>query len=664
MTESFRRVSSVVVFVGVALGALALWIRTQSAGPQIPGEAATERHTVASLEAARVRTVFVRPGDPVALGAPVVSLETSDLDTALAVARGQLEELLAQVEAKTLDYARGVEERRLELRSRLAAARAEVAVAKTAAAARDAELQVLTKELARLDEVVRSGLAEVDRLSQMRARQERLSGEARYAPRALAEYQQLAEQMGTALDRIGDEDLAIQLRPLRAAADTQSRRIDDLLARRSRRVLRAPVAGQVGTVSRSAGDAVRAGDPVLEIIGVRARRMIAYVPEEAARKLTPGSRVEATSKDRSINGTATGTVEQLGPEIVLLPRRFWPRPDFPLYGRPAHVRLDAGAMLLPGEATTVRAIRGGAVAATTPDSSTQLALVPSALLGVTRVEPSGALWLPERQRFLVVSDDTGYEGRGEHSPLVLLASADGHFDEAPLPIEGIGEISDLEGVTRAPDGSIWLMCSQSRSRKGKLPTKRQCLLRTKLESSGLRVTGQVALFQAIVDNHDPDTLGRLGIGMDLDIEGVAWHDGGLLLGLKGPQDGEGRAILWHLKDPDALVDGRGFARGAAELQVAGVLKLPTGPTEAPGGVSELLVDGGRLFLLSTLAEGPDAGAAWVVDLPLGGPLPKRLATWTGVKPEGLGRGGDGRLTVFFDTGDETPRVTRLSTETP
>ncbi len=661
MTYHLRRWASLAVWVAAATAALALWVQTEGRDA-LPAQVEIERHLVGSLEAARLRAVFVRSGDPVAAGQSVASLDTSDLDAELVVARGRLEERLAETDAETDAFARTTRERRIELQGRLASARAEVATQHTRNAARRAELKTLGSELKRLDGVVNSGLAELDRLSDLRARQERLSREARHAPKALDAYRQIAQRMGEALDAIGDADLAVRVRPVRARAETQARRIDELLARRARRVLVAPVDGHVTRILHGAGDAVGASDPVLEIVASRAGRLVAYMPEGAARRLKPGAPIEARARDRSVTATAQGVVERLGPGIVELPPRFWPRPTTPVFGRAVHIRLARNAQLLPGEAATVVALKGAAVAAPALMDGTLPASVPPELAALTRVEPSGAVWLPERGRFLVVSDDTGIEDRNEHVPWALTATADGQFDAAPLVIDGAGSISDLEAVALGPDGSLYLLCSQSQSRKGKRPRKRQRFIRARLDGPRLKVTGQIELYSALVAALDTEKLQRLGVGASLDIEGMTWHDGGLLIGLKAPTNRRGRAALWHLTRPDALFDGPGLVSGGAEVRPFRGLDLPTGRSGAMGGVSDLLAEGETLYLLSTLADGPDAGAAWRLDLSKPHAQPERLATWDGLKPEALGRAPKGALVVFFDRGDDAPRYTRLATD--
>ena len=53
-----------------------------------------------------------------------------------------------------------------------------------------------------------------------------------------------------------------------------------------------PAHGIVGTIHHRAGDVVRGGDPLVELLDDERRHLIAYIPSAAATKLHPGTRVE------------------------------------------------------------------------------------------------------------------------------------------------------------------------------------------------------------------------------------------------------------------------------------------------------------------------------------------------------------------------------------
>jgi hypothetical protein len=283
--------------------------------------------------------------------------------------------------------------------------------------------------------------------------------------------------------------------------------------------------------------------------------------------------------------------------------------------------------------------------------------VPAALRQRSRFEPSGLLWSPQRQRLLVVSDDTGQKHADDHAPWLFTMDRDGRVDPEPLPLRGVESISDLESMAEAPDGTVYLLASQSLSRKGRRPPPRQWLLRAEADADGLRVTGRVALYDAILAGLAAERRAELGVSAELDIEGLAWFRGGLLLGLKAPPSAAGEALLWYLADVDGVLDSRIAPAEAVSLFAR--LPLPTCAANAPGGISGLYLDGARLFVLSSLVEGGPCGAAWRVDLPLGAAAPIKIAEWPGRQPEGIARVSPKELIVVFDAGDAVPSFTRL-----
>ena len=102
---------------------------------------------------------------------------------------------------------------------------------------------------------------------------------------------------------------------------------------------------------------------------------------------------------------------------------------------------------------------GGAEAAEHSSKNTRMMAVPSKLAAATRLELSGAVWLPEHQRFVVISDDTGLSSVKAQPPWVFTVSADGQFDPTPITLTGAGEVSDLESIAKSPDGDVYLLSS-------------------------------------------------------------------------------------------------------------------------------------------------------------------------------------------------------------
>ncbi|MBN2362193.1 MAG: hypothetical protein JXR83_22265 [Deltaproteobacteria bacterium] len=313
--------------------------------------------------------------------------------------------------------------------------------------------------------------------------------------------------------------------------------------------------------------------------------------------------------------------------------------------------------------------------ATSPTSEPRAIAVPPALAAISRLEPSGLAWAPALDRFLVVSDDTGLaDGDDEGAPWLFAMDRAGRLDPAPLAIRGVERVSDLEAIADAGDGSYYLVCSQSKSSRGKRPAKRTCLIRIAVEGRTLRALGQIDLLGSILDAARAEGgaawLRELGLqvagtavpgrrDVQLNIEGAAVRDGALLLGLKQPLDDRGRAAIWELRQPDRLFTTRRLRRGDLSRIASVALTAEVGGRSAPAGIAELLAldDGGLLIAATSPTRGPQSGALWLL---LRGGAAVRVASFAGLKPEGVSLGPDrGTLYVVFDRQQETPQWATL-----
>jgi hypothetical protein len=236
----------------------------------------------------------------------------------------------------------------------------------------------------------------------------------------------------------------------------------------------------------------------------------------------------------------------------------------------------------------------------------------------------------------------------------------GRVDPEPLVIAGVDALSDLEAIAPAPDGGLYVLASQSRSRKGKRPAARQRFVHVALTELGARAVA-VAPFATLLDDAGPDALARLGLTStaELDIEGMtATGAGGLLLGLKAPLNPRGEAQIWHLARPDALLAAGHLDAGEIAPWGAIPLSVTADGARVPAGIAELLeLEDGSLLVAAT-ASGADPqrqdGALVHVAGRTGLGDPRTVQIFPGLKPEGLARTGQA-VVVTFDTGAEPPR---------
>lgn len=263
-------------------------------------------------------------------------------------------------------------------------------------------------------------------------------------------------------------------------------------------------------------------------------------------------------------------------------------------------------------------------------------------------ELSGLAWSEPHQGFLAVSDDTGLDAENtKHAPVVFVLDGSGALQPKAVRLEGLKSLNDAESITPGPKGTFFLATSHSPNTKGKTPKPRRQLLHLQPNGEALAVVGKTDL----TGSDAPAMLKALGLPPNgrLDIEGLAYDGEGILFGLKSPLTAEGKAVVARLDNPvEALAGEKPKVSKVVELELC----RGSGSMRLCEGISELLrLDDGSLVVAANLpkgATGPEGGAVWWVQAPLGSKAPVEMARWPGLKPEGLARKADGAVLVVFD----------------
>jgi hypothetical protein len=293
--------------------------------------------------------------------------------------------------------------------------------------------------------------------------------------------------------------------------------------------------------------------------------------------------------------------------------------------------------------------------------------VPAALRArVPQVELSGIAWAAPLGRYLVVIDDSiDLRDDQRHAPFVLAMDTRGRLDPEPVPVDGVDAIADAEAIAAGAKDTFYLLTSHSPNKKGKLAKARRQLLQLHLTGRRLQVTGTLDLLDgaggigaALLKLHLP-------AGTDVDLEGVAFHQNALFIGLKAPLAPDGQAIILRLDRPAAAFTAGKLPPGALAPWATVELRIESGglpPDDAPvhQGIADLFFGpDGTLFLCANAPKGGPSdggGALWRVDKP----APDRMTAhqlqhFTGFKPEGVTVAPDGKtLTVVFDRGRHDP----------
>lgn len=681
------------IWLGTMAAVAALWPRLYDGA--VRGFAEGVVYQVAAPQAGAVATVRVGLGQRVRAGDVLATLDARELAAELEILAAERRRVEAELIAVAAETDTRVDETTRDIEATIGAAERALALARADRAVRADELAAMGAQASVLAELVESRMADRRELDTLAVQ---------YAPRKrelktdAALIAQLAEQASTARARRGDipADAARQATdPLRAELAVLGHREQLLALRHDALTLRAPADGEVTALHLRPGEVVAAGAPVLSLGGSgshrdpTAVRVLVCLGELQAAEVTPGD--AAVLHPTGPGGLAIPAhVTHLAPHVGELPLRCRRDPQAPEWGRAAYVALDDRSPLLPGQSFSV-VFAGrpsphvdppgppesfestepaepsgpppapGERVAAAPAVPAEIT-VPGDLLARTRFEPSALVWAPRLDRFVVVSDDTGRAGRDEHLPWLFTMDAHGRVDPEPLVLAGVDRLSDLESIAAAPDGGLYVLASQSHSRKGKSPPARQRFVHVALDADGARATAAVRL-AGLLEHAGDEVWAGLGLTgtAELEIEGMtATADGGLLLGLKAPLGPQGEALIWHLRRPDALLATGTLDAGELTLWGRIPLAVTADGESTDGGISELLeLADGSLLVAATASRGePDRQDGAIVHAAGRGGLadPRPVRVFPGLKPEGLARNASGTgVVVVFDASADVPR---------
>lgn len=109
-----------------------------------------------------------------------------------------------------------------------------------------------------------------------------------------------------------------------------------------------PFGGVVREIFFNPGQTVRMGEPIMTIVARDASHVVCYVRDH--QRIQPQLLMKVKVRVRSLPvRTVEGTVDQVGPQVVRIPRQHLQDPQLVEWGLPIRVRIDRAAGLRPGE---------------------------------------------------------------------------------------------------------------------------------------------------------------------------------------------------------------------------------------------------------------------------------------------------------------------------
>lgn len=456
------------------------------------------------------------------------------------------------------------------------------------------------------------------------------------------------------------------------------RELNLLLEEKNNLYIFSQVTGIIGSVQCKTGERISPFDPIMTLHKKSPSYIKGFIHESTIANISVGGKVRVISvSDPSYS--VIGDVVGIGSRIIEYPRRLRRMLAVQVYGREVRIRIPEGNKFLLGEKVLVRtnpeAKQEAAVfsgnnllvpeayteeflpfSATVTESPVYPIKVSKGMEDIANIEASGVLYLRDLKKYLVISDTTKNK-----KPILYLMDELGNVDDWIL-IHGLKKIDDMEAITEDEEGNIYISCSQSFTKKGRLTEERKLLLRLKRDRAFLRLDKQVCLYDLILNaaarNKKAEWAQFITVGgneAELNIEGIFHFQGSLYLGFKSPLQ-NGRAVIIEIPDISMVFDSNRLDENS--IRIGNEFDLINRIHGVPSGISALCLHKQNLYILSradtnNYGESQKSGSLWMYDMEAD--KLEHIMDFKDLKPEGLACNVEkDEFLIVFDHGRSKP----------
>lgn len=274
---------------------------------------------VSASEAGRIDRLMVAKGDRVEEGQVVAYLDRYAVRRAERdLAASQLAEAQAQLAAQRRLGQAQVQEANTRLEQVNAPQQSAIAAQVAAVQSLQAQLNVAEIDLARFQQLHRSGAIARQELDRQQAAVNQLRAD---VANAQATQQRLEQARATDMTNAEAQLAAVQanttLAQLQSRVDSAAKTLALAEAQLALTVVRSPQAGQVLDVLAYPGEAVAPGSgPIVSLGDTRQMYVVSEVYETDIGRVKLGQPVTITSRNGAFPGSLTGTVEEIGLQIA------------------------------------------------------------------------------------------------------------------------------------------------------------------------------------------------------------------------------------------------------------------------------------------------------------------------------------------------------------
>ena len=456
--------------------------------------------------------------------------------------------------------------------------------------------------------------------------------------------------------------------PLLVEIDDIKKQLEGLEEEKKALFVFASFDGLVGAVNFRMGERVSSFTTILTLSPESPTYVEGFVHESLKTKLEVGEVVHVNSS--SGGQRILGKVVSVGSRIVLMPARLMTYPNAQIYGREVVVEIPESNGLLHGEKVQIKPpfnfIQVSQANASSQTNLVQqhlsqepgLMTIPTAVSKRFSFEPSGAIYLDDLKKFLVISDDTDKQ----KSAVLFLVNLNGHVDEQTISIPGLAKVSDFESISQ--NGShIYLMTSQGVNKNGKDKEERNLLVR--LKRSGLTLSGTESvnfkplLMKAIEGSADKKMkdIFSQSKSKDIEIESHFIIDSDLYVGFKEPLTSDNQSVILKIKNFDNLFSEKALESEQISLWNTIDFKKVDG---MPHRISDLARIDGILYA-STVCKQENCGAIWKLAETSGSINPQLVRFYKNARPEGVAFNvKDKALFITFDEKNEKAQFASIN----
>jgi len=587
------------------------------------GIADTREIVINAESAVEIKNIQVVPGQAITKGELLVDFDRPDLTMEINTISHQLEELRANRKVN----AEGLQSQIQGFRAQKAAKISEI----------DYQIQELKAHYA-INKELTSELKSIEKENESRG------AVARRSPIQIR-LESLEKSLALAINPLEIEiatlerELISTEKPFRVQEERLEKELNMLLEEKNRLYIFAPVTGIIGSVNVKRGEKIAPFTPLLTLHPKSPSCVKGYVHENLYNQVALNQDVtivSLASEEKETRGEVIG----VGSRIVEFPVRLRKRPDLHVWGREVEVKIPEDNTFLLGEKVLIipSTERGQSYWArlrnrfallkthandmpkekSSPkcESGVCKIMIPTSLHSIANIEASGVAYLKDIKKYLVISDDTTHK-----KPVLYLMNDEGIIEEE-VYILGLKSINDMEAITEGDAGELYVACSQSFNKHGKLPQKRKLLVRFTRDRTVCRLDKKIYLFDLLTraaQRNNGAAWAELITSEDgtirINIEGMFYQEGNLYLGFRSPLLDD-KAVIVSIANIDRV-----FEENALDEESVAIWKafaLIDNATKTPMGISDLYLHNNRLLILSYVdgaREGKAIGSGnlWAYD---------------------------------------------------